>query len=430
MKQFLVKKEALFLQEFLRKEFEKDFPFTFMAIPERGSKNSFIEFSPMLNHLDPDFSHLAIMEKESTGLDLEKTLKQIKTTSGLKKKINAISEKTGQRKFVITNKLLEQLEDVVLSIHTSTVFWNKHQEVLLKFIDFACQRTKEEKYQFNYVNLVHHLIGENLLSYCDKNDGFLNKVDRILDKYYFPDINFFGYTENAIETNYISNNLDYFLLKSLKVFFELDNKGDALIKDKNWIDFYFKPYSNILKNHSIVMLKHYHNNNDIKSDLDFLIAEFKEELPLDIVEKLEIKKVGKIVNITNDIFVKNEYLHSHFIVVNMKAVANEYPAQITAVDFNQKAGKILAGVIGNLTNNTEVECFNDNNKCVFQVNTNLEKNKDEFEHILLLAAKKLNILNVESSMHVIIDRVSTLVNNDLMLEENTENKILTKVKKL
>lgn len=419
MRILLTKDESYFIQDFLEKEFGRDVPFTFLFPGKELEKyGMYITLNAMWNNSN-------LLSSKKDGEWIVEPLSKTRTFVGFKRKLQELSVDKNINKFVIPNSVVKKLENVVVLCPGSMPYFSQNQEMFLRFIDSACEKTKESGYKNNYINLCHHILGGNLLKYLEDNDGMYKKIDAVLAKHNIPNISFFRYTEEPIEHNYINNNLGYLIVSTLRNYYALDDANSELMYDEGWRKFYFQPIMSALQHHSVEFLREYNKNPSVKKELDFLVQNFESDISEDLLDALKRKRIGVEVKIEDDIFfdnfTKNEntYKNNFFIKLDLNTISKQYPAQLTVrADFNQTVGKIISQVLVNLNQETSVDSFLAGNNVLLDIKTNMNNSEPMLKNMIVKVCENLNILTVESSDYAIVNKISILINNDLMMEQN------------
>lgn len=411
---YIRKNEAMFLMNFYSKVLDKEIPVSFQLVDKRTSiRGHIISLNPFM--------------RQSLSIDryFEKECKNIKTMVGLKKKANIEFNNSGRTSFNISQDLITKIDDFVVVPVRNTEFWKNNIDKYLEFVNFACEETKKTNYQKNYLQLIWTLTTESYFDFISKVPGLEKEIEKILFKNNLlsnPFLSPSRKTGNDDVDIFLNINFDVLVVKNLERFFELDEQKNPIFENQDWSNYYIGGLLSLICNKDINILKFYENNPAFKSSLDFLVQEYPEKLPASDLIYLKNNQIGVKKEFPDDIFLdKNETIS---IGLSLNDLMKIVPMTLyQRADFSNTLGQVISSVINNTNNNTEANYYLSKKELLISIKTSEENNTEYFKSIIKKCIKEINVLNVESHNSAIVDRLSIMVNEMIMLDSTKENSI-------
>lgn len=419
---YIRKNEAMFLMNFYSKVLDKEIPVSFQLVDKRTSiRGHIISLNPFMG--------------QSLSIDryFEKECKNIKTMVGLKKKANIEFNNSGRTSFNISQDLITKIDDFFVVPVRNTEYWKNNIDKYLEFVNFACEETKKTNYQKNYLQLIWTLTTDSYFDFINKVPGLEKEIEKILFKNNLlsnPFLSPLKKSGNDDVDIFLNINFDVLIVKNLERFFELDEQKNPIFENQDWSNYYIGGLLSLICNKDINILKFYENNPAFKSSLDFLVQEYPEKLPASDLIYLKNNQIGVRKEVPDDIFLdKNETIS---IGLSLNDLMKIVPMTLyQRADFSNTLGQVISSVINNTNNNTEANYYLSKKELLISIKTSDKNNTEYFKSIIKKCIKEINVLNVESHNSAIIDRLSIMVNEMIMLDSTKENSISSyKVRKV
>lgn len=410
---YINKKDTEFVIGAFSKIFEKEIFISFQLL-DRSIINSGYQIT-----LNPFSSEASSIDK-----NFEKECDNVKTVLGLKKKAKENFKVSGKQCFNLSQDFITKIDLISIQPIRNDKYWSQNPDMFLKFLDLACQKTKEENYEYDYVELIW-ILTDSYIDFVYSVPGLEKKIKELLFKNNFLSYPLLGNYDKLWKNNksFVQNNFDLLVTENLEEFYRLDKENDPIFEDLNWRKYYLSKLLTGFSDSSINIIKHYNINTNFKSALDFLAQSYIEDVPEKRKLFLKNNKIGFDFKVENNLFLENKYNNNYFIKIDIKEFNNTIPLYLSNnSNFFSTFGKIIEKVINNITNHTDAVFFTNNNSMAFDISTSQNYSKDYFIKIIHSCVSEISVCIVESNSDVIVNKISIAVNARLMQDSIAVNK--------